>query len=93
MEKLGCKVFDAYNGPTALAIPEAHPEIQVLFTDVRMPGMDGLELAEAAQRLRPHLKVVLTSGYVGSKDVPEDLTFVPKPWRSDDIAAAITDLD
>jgi CheY-like chemotaxis protein len=69
MENLGCKVFDAYNGPTALAILEAHPEFQVLFTDMRIPGIDGLELAEAAQRLRPHLKVVLTSGYVGSKDV------------------------
>jgi CheY-like chemotaxis protein len=55
-----------------------------------MPGMSGPELAEVAQRLRPDLKIVLTSGYVGSKDVPADITFVPKPWRVDAIAEAVT---
>lgn len=90
MQELGCEVFAAYNGPAALEVLQAHPEIRVLFTDVRMPGMDGLELAEAAQRLRPDIKVVLTSGYVGPKDLPEDVPFVPKPWRVEDIAAAVT---
>ena len=51
MEALGCTVFDAYNGHQALKLLHAHPEIQVLFTDVRMPGMSGTELAEAAQHL------------------------------------------
>ena len=69
-EDLGHRVFQAYNGATALELLRAHPEIRVLFTDVRMPGMDGLGLADAAQRMRPHLKVVLTSGYVAVKDLP-----------------------
>ena len=90
MEDLGCEVFDAYNGHQALKLLQAHPEIQVLFTDVRMPGMSGTELAEAAQRLRPDLRIVLTSGYVGQKDVPADIPFVPKPWRVDAIAEAVT---
>ncbi len=90
MQDLGCTVFDAYNGHQALKLLQAHPEIQVLFADVRMPGMSGPELAEVAQRLRPDLKIVLTSGYVGSKDVPADITFVPKPWRVDAIAEAVT---
>ncbi len=89
-EELGCEVFDAYNGQSALKILEAHPEIQVLFTDVRMPGMSGTDLAEAAQRLRPDLRIVLTSGYVGPKDVPAETTFVPKPWRAQDVAEAVT---
>src|SRR3954452_15295384 len=89
MEDLGCEVFDAYNGQQALELLEAHPEIQVLFTDVRMPRMSGPELAEAAQRLRPDLRIVLTSGYVGPKDVPADIPFVPKPWRAQDIAEAV----
>ena len=79
--------------PTTASKPkllQAHPEIQVLFTDIRMPGMSGTELAEAAQRLRPDLKIVLTSGYVGPRDVPADITFVPKPWRMDAIAEAVT---
>src|SRR5215211_2122329 len=89
-EELGCEVFDAYNGQSALKILDAHPEIQVLFADVRMPGMSGPELAEVAQRLRPDLRIVLTSGYVGPRDVPADITFVPKPWRVDALAEAVT---
>jgi len=90
MQDLGCTVVDAYNGHQALKLLQAHPEIEVLFTDVRMPGMSGTELAEAAQRLRPDLRIVLTSGYVSPKDVPADITFVPKPWRMDAIAEAVT---
>jgi CheY-like chemotaxis protein len=90
MQNLGCTVFDAYNGHQALKLLQAHPEIEVLFADVRMPGMSGPELAEAAQHLRPDLRIVLTSGYVGQEDVPADITFVSKPWRADDIAEAIT---
>jgi CheY-like chemotaxis protein len=86
-EELGCRVFDAYNGQQALKLLQAHPDIQVLFADVRMPGMSGTELAAAAQHLRPALRIVLTSGYVTQRDVPSDIPFVPKPWRMQDIAA------
>src|SRR3954447_1428523 len=55
-QDLGCEVFAAYNGHSALTILEAHPEIQVLFADVRMPGMSGPELAQLARRLRPDLR-------------------------------------
>src|SRR5215213_8178733 len=90
MKDLGCEVFDAYNGHQALKLLQAHPEIEVLFADIRMPGMSGTELAEAAQRLRPDLKIVLTSGYVSPKDVPANIPFVPKPWRVDAIAQAVS---
>jgi CheY-like chemotaxis protein len=88
-KELGCEVFDAYNGHQALKLLQAHPEIQVLFADVRMPGMNGTELAAAAQHLRPDLRIVLTSGYVGPKDLPADISFVPKPWRAGDIAGVV----
>ena len=90
MEALGGTVFDAYNGHQALKLLQAHPEIEVLFADVRMPGMSGIELAEIAQRSRPDLKIVLTSGYVGQEDVPSDVCFVRKPWRVSAIAEALT---
>jgi CheY-like chemotaxis protein len=90
MKDLGCTVFDAYNGHQALKLLQAHPEIMVLFADVRMPGMSGPELAEAAQRLRPDLKIVLTSGYVSAEDMPANVAFVPKPWRAQDLAEAVT---
>jgi CheY-like chemotaxis protein len=88
-QELGCEVFDAYNGQSALKILEAHPEIQVLFADVRMPGMNGPELAHVACRLRPDLRIVLTSGYVSRDDVPDGIPFVPKPWRTGDLADVV----
>jgi CheY-like chemotaxis protein len=89
MEDLDCTVFDTYNGPQALELLQAHPEIEVLFADVRMPGMSGPELAEAAQRLRPDLRIVLTSGYVSRDEVPDDIPFVPKPWRTGNLVQVV----
>src|SRR3954464_3847431 len=88
-EELGCAVFDAYNGHGALKILEARPEIQVLFADVRMPGMSGPELAQVALRLRPDLKVILTSGCVSRDEVPDGIPFVPKPWRTGDFVQVV----
>ena len=85
---LGFTVFDAYNGYHALALLEGHPEISLLFVDVRMPGMSGPELAELVRPRRPDIKVVLTSGYVGEEAVPSGVPFVPKPWRVDQVAKA-----
>ena len=89
LRALGLEVLDAYNGQDALRLLSQHPEIRLLFTDVRMPGMTGVELAEAARRLRPNLKVIVTSAYVGEDIVPSSDLFVPKPFRLDQLAAAI----
>ena len=74
---------------SALKILDAHPEIQVLFADVRMSGMSGPELAQVARRLRPDLRIVLTSGYVCRDEVPDDIPFVPKPWRTGDLVDVV----
>src|SRR3954462_12845916 len=88
-QELGCEVFDAYNGHGALKILEVRPEIQVLFADVRMSGMSGPDLAQVARRLRPDLWIVLTSGYVSRDEVPDDIPFVPKPWRAGDLVQVV----
>jgi CheY-like chemotaxis protein len=89
LRALGLEVLDAYNGQDALRLLSRHPEIRLLFTDVRMPGMTGVELAAAARRLRPDLKVIVTSAYVGEDAVPSSDVFVPKPLRLEQLAAAI----
>lgn len=88
LKNLGCRVYDAYNGRDALDLLQLHPDIGTLFADIRMPGMSGEELAEAAWRLRPNLAVVLTSGFVESVSI-KGATFLPKPYRVADLARLI----
>lgn len=64
LESLGYKVISASSGHEALSLLSQGSNPDVLFTDIVMPGgMNGLELAEHARRLRPQLKILLTSGY------------------------------
>ena len=88
-KNLGFTVLDAYNGHHALALLEARPEISLMFVDVRMPGISGLELAKVAHKRRPNIKIILTSGYVGEDVVPSGVNFVPKPWRMEQVAQAV----
>src|SRR5690606_32823773 len=62
--ELGYRVLPASDARQALELLQAHPEIELLFTDIMMPGgMNGDELAREAQRLRPELPVLYTTGY------------------------------
>jgi signal transduction histidine kinase len=64
LRELGYQVLEAANGKIALDILEANPPVDLLFTDVGLPGgMNGRQLAEAARRLRPELNVLFTTGY------------------------------
>jgi PAS domain S-box-containing protein len=64
---LGYQVLEAANGKDALAILREHPEIDLLFTDVVMPGgLNGRELAQGARKIYPSLKVLFCSGYAES---------------------------
>jgi two-component system, cell cycle response regulator CpdR len=86
--QLGCRVFEAWNAADALSILSNHPEIEILFTDLRMPGLDGVELAERAHRLRPRLRIVLTSAYSDDAPLP-DIPFLRKPWRFADLQEVV----
>jgi signal transduction histidine kinase len=64
LRELGYGVLEAENGHIALRLIETNPSIQLLFTDVGLPGgMNGRQLADEAARLRPAIKVLYTSGY------------------------------
>ncbi len=93
--KLGYRVLEASDGPTALEIVRQHPEIDLLFTDVVMPGeMSGHDLAERALALRPHLKVLYTSGYTENSIVHQGrldpgVLLLNKPYRRSELASKI----
>jgi PAS domain S-box-containing protein len=85
---LGYTPLEVADGRAALKILEADNGVAVLFTDVMLPGgMTGLELADAARRLRPDLRVLFTSGY--SEDLnaaSADLPILAKPYRKHALA-------
>lgn len=87
LEELGYVVLQAESGPDALACIEDAPELDIMVTDIRMPGMSGLELSDIATRRRSDLCVVLVSGYF----LPQPLShrFVQKPFRTHELDAAI----
>jgi len=91
----GYTVIEAADGPAALALIEQHGEIDLLFTDVVMPGgMNGRALADAAQRLRPGLRVLYTSGYTDNAIVHhgrlgDDARLLAKPYRRSDLDRAV----
>jgi CheY-like chemotaxis protein len=63
LRELGYGVIEARGGTEALAALSEHPEIGLLFTDVVMADMNGRRLSEEAQKRRPDLKVLFTTGY------------------------------
>jgi two-component system cell cycle sensor histidine kinase/response regulator CckA len=94
LELLGYSVLEAANGKRACAASEQHNgRIDLLLTDVVMPGMNGPVLAEHLVGSRPALKVLYTSGYtgqaVGHGVLPEACHFIAKPFTREDLARKI----
>jgi PAS domain S-box-containing protein len=88
---LGYRVGEADSGPAALQILQADRAFDLLFTDVVMPdGMTGHQLAAAAQRLRPGLKVLFTTGYFRAEPVSNTVgAMIRKPYRRHELAASV----
>ncbi len=91
LERLGYRVIQAPTGADALTAWRAHaPEIQLLITDMVMPGgMSGDELAELLLAERPGLPVIYTSGYAptfAAKHAHDGTSFLPKPFRPEELS-------
>jgi CheY-like chemotaxis protein len=83
----GYHVIEAGDGREALRILAETQAVDLLITDVRMPEISGLELAETARRARAGLKVILISGYFVSRQVGHRV--LKKPFRMQELAAAV----
>ena len=86
LEELEYKVLEADGSEQALEVlQDQTQQINLMMTDVGLPGMDGRELATEARKLRPALKVLFASGYAESIDVPKDMHMIGKPFSIDQL--------
>ncbi len=84
LKRQGYQILEASNGKDALAIAAAFEQpLQMLLTDVMMPGMTGVELARQLSESRPDTRVLYVSGYTDDATMqmlPEDTAFLQKPF-------------
>jgi CheY-like chemotaxis protein len=87
LEDFGYLVLQAGGGTQALGRLRDNPAVQLLITDIRMPEMSGIELADLATKRNPGLKVILISGYFVAQQVHR--RFLRKPFRMKELEAAV----
>jgi len=96
---LGYEVLTAGNGKDALRILEREPGIDVLFTDVVIPGgISGMDLASQARRISPRTRILLASGYPlpalqAEHGELREYTLLTKPYRLAELAQKLRELD
>ena len=94
LRELGYTVIHADGAAEALRMIEEHPKIDMLFTDIIMPEMNGRQLADRAVARKPDLKVLYTTGYTRNAVVHNGVldpgvAFLPKPFTIDQLAVKV----
>jgi len=93
LEDLGHSVIKAASGPDALDILKSGKAVDLMITDYAMPGMTGLQLAEAVRELKPDLPILLATGYAELPARPTlELPRLSKPYRQHQLAEKISAL-
>jgi CheY-like chemotaxis protein len=98
LRELGYRVLEAHDGPSALRLIERQDRpIDLMFTDVVMPGMSGRELADRARAVQPELKIIYTSGYTRSAIVhggrlDAGVEVIAKPFTFQALAEKVVDV-
>jgi two-component system, cell cycle sensor histidine kinase and response regulator CckA len=97
LEARGYRVLAAGDGDEALELAKQESVIDLLLTDVVMPGINGRELAEALSGTRPEMRILFTSAYSGHTMVGRGIAkagdgFIGKPYLADDLARKIREV-
>jgi CheY-like chemotaxis protein len=97
LRELGYLVVHAADAAQALRMLADQPHVDLLFTDIVMPDMNGRKLADQARGLRPHLRVLYTTGYTRNAIVHNGmldagLAFLPKPFTLDQLARKVREV-
>jgi signal transduction histidine kinase len=98
LRELGYRVLEAHDGPSALRLLERQPRVDLLFTDVVLPGgMTGAQVVAQARELRPEMKVLFTTGYARNAifhhgRLDKGVQLITKPFTFADLAAKVRDV-
>jgi PAS domain S-box-containing protein len=97
LNDLGYRALEAGDGPSGLKILQSLDRIDLLVTDVGLPGMNGRQVAEAARERRPDLKILFITGYAESAAMANGflapgMEMVTKPFAIDALASRIRDM-
>ncbi|OYZ95498.1 MAG: hypothetical protein B7Y08_09045 [Rhodospirillales bacterium 24-66-33] len=94
---LGYRAIEAVDGPQGLEIVQSAQRIDLLITDVGLPGLNGRQVADAARALRPELKVLFMTGYAENAALAADslhagMTLITKPFTMEALATRVREI-
>jgi CheY-like chemotaxis protein len=97
LEDLGYRALEAGDGPSGLEILQSGRRIDLLITDVGLPGLNGRQLADAARVGRPELKVLLMTGYAQNmyaspNILGQGMAMIAKPFAMDALGTRIREI-
>ena len=92
LEQCGCEVASAASGEAAIDLLKADPGIELMLSDIVMPGMNGLELARFVRKNNPRTGIILASGYseMATLAIAEGFLLLNKPYSLETLQAAIS---
>jgi PAS domain S-box-containing protein len=94
LHELGYRALEAEDGPSGLAILQSRATVDVLVTDIGLPGLNGRQLADAGRLLRPGLKVLFMTGYaenaaLANGFLEHGMEMITKPFAMERLAARV----
>jgi CheY-like chemotaxis protein len=97
LHELGYRALEANDGPSGLAILQSRTAVDVLVTDIGLPGLNGRQLADAGRVLRPGLKVLFMTGYAENAAfangfLEHGMEMITKPFAMERLAARVREI-
>jgi PAS domain S-box-containing protein len=97
LEELGYRAIEAADGPSGLELLQSDVQLDLLISDVGLPGLNGRQLADAARKHRPELKVLFMTGYAENATIANGfldpgMEMITKPFAIEALATRIRDM-
>lgn len=97
LTELGYRVLEAADGPAGLDVVQSKRRIDLLITDIGLPGLNGRQIAEAARRVRPNCKVLFMTGYaenaaIAAGFLQPGMSMITKPFAMETLATRISEI-